>query len=129
MKATQTRVLIMVTDGEDSIDDDPVKALGKAIHDEHIRMYVLGVGESWNGSKKQPLQEFVERPEVGGRVIRVGDTKQMQEAFDLIDKLETSKAEMEATQRAQELYQYFAFACFVLLLFWAISAAFVREPL
>jgi hypothetical protein len=129
MHATQTRVLIMVTDGEDSIDDDRAQVLGKAIHDEHIKMYVLGVGESWNGSTKQKLQEFVERPEVGGQLIRVGDTQQMREAFELIDKLETSKAETEALKQAEELYQYLAGASFLLLFVWVCIAAYVRDPL
>jgi von Willebrand factor type A domain len=129
MHATKTRVLVMVTDGEDSIDADRAQVLGKAIHDEHIKMYVLGVGESWNGSTKQKLQEFVERPEVGGQVIKVGDSQQMREAFELIDKLETSKAETEVLKQAEELYQYFAAAAFLLLLFWAALSAYVREPL
>ena len=92
-------------------------------------MYVLGVGESWNGSTKQKLQEFVERPEVGGQLIRVGDTQQMREAFELIDKLETSKAETEALKQAEELYQYLAGASFLLLFVWVCIAAYVRDPL
>ncbi len=128
MKATQTRVFIMVTDGEDSIDPDRAKLLAQALHDQHIKMYVLGVGESWNGSKKQALQDFVERPEVGGQVIHVGDAKQLRDAFALIDKLEASTAESETLERAQELYPYFALATFLLLFTWVCVAAYVHEP-
>ncbi len=125
MKATQTRVLIMVTDGEDSIDPDRANQLAKLIHEQHIKMYVLGVGERWTGNTRLRLQEFVES--VSGEVIRIGDAKQMREAFALIDKLEASKAETETQERAEELYPYFAAAALLLLLIWTCGAAYLRE--
>jgi hypothetical protein len=73
------------------------------------------------------LQKFVESEGVDGEVIRIGDAKQMREAFALIDKLEASKAETETQERAQELYPYFAAAASLLLLIWTCGAAFVRE--
>lgn len=127
MKATKTRVFIMVTDGEDSISPERAEFLAKAIHDQHIRMYVLGVGEGWAKSDKTALEQFVERPEVAGKVIRIGDAKQMREAFDQIDKLEKSNTEIEVLQSAQELYPYFALAAFVVLLLWIRVAAYVRD--
>jgi Ca-activated chloride channel family protein len=129
MKATKQRVLIMVTDGEDSIDPDRANVLAQAIHEEHIKMFVLGVGEGWSKSEKTDLQKFVERPEVNGEVIRVGNAKQMSEAFDRIDKLEKSNAEIDVQQDAQDLYPYFIIAAFLVLLIWISASAFVREPL
>ena len=129
MHATKTRVLIMVTDGEDNIDEDRANVLAKAIHDEHIKMYVLGVGEGWTKSEKPDLQKFVERPDVAGQVIRVGDAQQMREAFDRIDKLEKSDTEIEVLKHAQELYPYLAFAAFFVLLIWIRVAAYVRDQL
>ena len=129
MHATKTRVLIMVTDGDATIDKDRGDLFAKAIHAEHIRMYVLGVGESWQQPGKKVLQEFVERPEVGGRVIRVGDVQQMNEAFALIDKLETSKALGEAQSKAFELYPYFAALALLLLIARSGIAAYVRDQM
>jgi hypothetical protein len=129
MHATKQRVLIMVTDGEDSIDSDRANELAQAIHEQHINMFVLGVGEGWSKSEKTDLQKFVERPEVKGEVIHVGNAKQMGEAFDRIDKLEKSNAEIDVQQDAQDLYPYFILAAFLVLLIWISASALVREPL
>jgi hypothetical protein len=129
MKATKQRVLIMVTDGEDSIDSDRANELAQAIHEQHINMFVLGVGEGWSKSEKTDLEKFVSRPEVKGEVIHVGDARQMKEAFDRIDKLEKSNAEIDVQQDAQDLYPYFVLAAFLVLLIWIGASALVREPL
>ncbi len=129
MHATKTRVLIMVTDGEDEMDPDRMAVLAKLIHDEHIRMYVLGVGEGWGKDKKSDLQKFVELPEVAGQVIPIGDARQMREAFDRIDKLEKSDTEIEILKHAQELYPFIAMAAFVVLLIWIRVAAYVRDQM
>jgi hypothetical protein len=129
MKATKQRVLIMVTDGEDSIDSDRANELAQEIHEQHINMFVLGVGEGWSKSEKTDLQKFVSRPEVKGEVIVVGDAKQMNAAFDRIDQLEKSNAEIDVQQNAQDLYPYFVLAAFLVLLIWTGASAAVREPL
>jgi Ca-activated chloride channel family protein len=129
MHATKQRVLIMVTDGEDAIDEDRAAVLAQAIHDQNIKMFVLGVGEGWSKSEKSDLQKFVERSDVRGSVIRVGDAKQMRDAFAQIDRLEKSNAEIDVQEDAQDLYPYFVIAAFLVLLIWISASAFVREPL
>ena len=48
---SKTKVLIMVTDGEDSINAKRFTELGAQLQEMGIHMYVLGVGESWvNGT-------------------------------------------------------------------------------
>jgi Ca-activated chloride channel family protein len=127
MKAPDSRVLIMVTDGEDDIDPSRAEVLARAMHEEHVKMFVLGVGEDWKSDNKPDLQKFVERPEIGGQVIRVGDARQMREAFDRIDKLERSNTEIETLEKSQELYPYFARPALILLIIWLCIAAYLRD--
>lgn len=125
LAASKTKVLIMVTDGEDSINPrrfDELTAQMKALG---IKIYVLGVGEGWVSGGQNDLRRFVEG--LGGKVIPVGDAQQMRDGFETIDRLEKSTVEIDRIQGFREIYQYFLFAALALALLYKTSSAFVRE--
>lgn len=125
MSKSTSRVFVMVTDGEDSINPQRAAQLAKQMKEEHIRMYVLGVGDSWTGSSVPDLQKFVES--IGGRVIRVGNNAQMQEGFKLIDSIEKTETVVATTNDHIALYPGFAAGSFVIFIIMLVGAAFVRE--
>jgi len=53
----------------------------------------------------------------------------MSEAFDRIDKLEKSNAEIDVQQDAQDCIRISSIAAFLVLLIWISASAFVRESL
>jgi Mg-chelatase subunit ChlD len=125
MSKSTSRAFIMVTDGEDSINAQRAQQLAKQMQAEHIRMYVLGVGDSWTGTATPDLQKFVES--IGGRVIRVGNNAQMQEGFKLIDDIEKTETTVATTEDRFALYPWFAAGTFCILIIMFAGAAFVRE--
>jgi len=125
MSKSTSRAFVMVTDGEDNINPQRAQQLAKQIKSEHIRMYVLGVGDSWTGSSTPDLQKFVES--IGGRVIRVGNNAQMQEGFKLIDEIEKTETTVATTEDRVALYPWFAAGTFCILIIMFAGAAFVRE--
>jgi Mg-chelatase subunit ChlD len=125
MSKSTSRIFIMVTDGEDSIEPQRAQILAKQIKAEHIRMYVLGVGDSWTGNEAPDLQKFVES--VGGRVIRVGNNAQMQEGFQLIDSIEKTETTVATTEDRVPLYPWFAAGTFCILIIMFACSAVVRE--
>ncbi len=78
-RGTKAPILIMVTDGEDSINAKRFVELGEQIKAMGIHMYVLGVGESWTNGTQVDLRRFAE--EVGGKVFLVGNVQAMRDGF------------------------------------------------
>jgi hypothetical protein len=124
---SKTKVLIMVTDGEDQIQPERADALARQMQQLHIKMYVIGVGESWLRSEPLDLQKFVERPEINGLVFKVSDAKQLREGFAKIDQLEKADTEVGGTEVKEELYPVCAEITLVILFCLLLSAALVRE--
>ena len=80
----ETRILIIITDGDDSIPDkDPGKefsTLEQHLHDQHIHFYVMGIGQSWitqGWEKTLDLARLAMSPKVNGTIIRVGKREEM----------------------------------------------------
>jgi Ca-activated chloride channel family protein len=121
----KTKVLIMVTDGEDSISAKRMDELQAQMQAAGIRLYVLGVGDSWTNGSQPDLKTFVER--MGGVVIPVGDAAQMRAGMDKIDQLEKSTVSLEKQVSYKDIYQVFLGAGIVLWLLYLASAAFIRE--
>lgn len=124
-KPDETRVLIMVTDGEDSINDKRFGELVDQLKKEHIRLYVLGVGESWGSGTKPDLQRLAEQ--AGGVVIPIGDTKAMQDGFTKIDQLEKTSARVDPISSERDISMWFFAASLVLGLLYLASIVLVRD--
>lgn len=127
MGQAKTKVLIMVTDGESNISAKRFEELAAEMEKLGVKIYVLGVGESWvNGSSMtMDLRRFVER--LGGTVIPVGDAEQLRNAFGTIDKLEVSKVELEKQTSYKDIYHLFLGASAILWLIYLAASALFRE--
>ena len=127
MGKAKTKVLVMVTDGESSISPDRFEVLASQFESIGIRIYVLGVGESWvNGNfMTTDLRRFADR--LGGTVIAVGDAEQMRKGFDTIDKMELSKVDLEKTSTFRDVYHWFILASVIIFLLYLTSSALLRE--
>jgi len=121
----KTRVLIMVTDGEDSMNPKRVEQLTDQMKKMGIHMYVLGVGEDWTTGSTPDLQKFCEG--LGGKVFVVGNAQQMRDGFAEINKLEKSTVVIEKNAGYKDIYQYFLYAALVFALLYKFSTAIVRE--
>lgn len=127
MGKAKTKVLVMVTDGEANISPNRFEELASQFEALGIRMYVLGVGESWvNGnSSTLDLRRFVER--LGGTVIAVNDAEQMKRGFDTIDKMELSKVEIEKNTSFKDVYHWFLVAATAIFVLYLALASLLRE--
>lgn len=128
MAEAQTRVLVLVTDGESTMDRLRRQQLLEQLSELRIRVYVLGVGQGWvnNSRMTQDLRELVES--AGGSVIPVGSEEQMRGAFDRINQLELSSVDLERSITHREVYGIFAvLAVFLLLGYLTICAATFDE--
>lgn len=127
MGKARTKVLVMVTDGESIISARRFEELATQMEAIGVRIYVLGVGESWvNGSSMtMDLRRFVDR--LAGTIIPVGDAVELRNAFDTIDKLEVSKVELEKQTSFKDIYHWFLLGSLALWLLYLASSALVRE--
>lgn len=123
----QSKVLIMVTDGEDSIPEKRYKELLEQMTRDGIKIYTIGVGESWTrvNSWTRDLERFTE--ETGGIVIKAGDAEQMRQGFALINELERSTVEIDRTVSYRDIYQFFLMGALALGLLYLGSSVLVRE--
>lgn len=124
-KPDETRVLIMVTDGEDSINPKRFAELVALLKKEHIKLYVLGVGETWGSGNKPDLQRLAE--EAGGIVIPVGDTQAMNDGFATIDRLEKTTAQVDPVISQRDISEWFIGLGVILGLLYLGSIVLVRD--
>lgn len=127
MSDAQSRVLILVTDGEASMDRQRSQELVRQIAELNLRVYVLGVGPGWvnNSAMTRDLRRVVET--VNGTIIPVGNDAQMRAAFDTINQLERSSVQIERSLTHLEIYGLFAIAAAILLLCYLAIGALILE--
>lgn len=126
----KSKVIILVTDGEASISSQRMAELRQQMQSQGIRLYVLGVGESWTGSGfgsswTADLRTLV--TQMNGKVFPVGDAAAMQEAFEQINQLELSTVQLEDTTTYVDIYHYFLAAAVILAIAWLGCTIVTRE--
>jgi len=124
---TKSKVIILLTDGEDQggrIDPLAGKELAKAYG---IRVYTIGVGSEGyapvptaDGTRQQKvnIDEKLLRmiaTETGGLYFRARDNESLKNIYLEIDKLEKSRIEVTSLKRYTERFFPFAFAAAALL--------------
>lgn len=122
---SKTKVLILVTDGEDSISPKRMAELTAQVQELGIHVYALGVGEGWGNGKKTDLQTFTEG--VKGKVFTIGDAGAMKSAFDEINTLEKSKIVVARTTGFFAIHWYFLIAAGIVMMLRGFVALIVRE--
>lgn len=126
----KTKVMILVSDGDAPLSPERSAELTKQMNALGGRLYLLGVGETWNDPNKtdatvEPLKKFVAA--LGGQVYSVADEKQMLDAVADIDRLEKSAVHVETSETYREVSIYFAFMSCICFCLFIISVAFTKE--
>lgn len=121
----KSKVIVLVTDGEDNISDKRQKEIAAQMEEIGIKLYVLGVGEGWTNGSTPDLGHFADK--VGGKVYRVGDQGAMQQSFADINALEKSAITIEKNTSYLDIFQYFLVAAVVLIALFLGSVVVTRE--
>lgn len=126
----KTKVLIIVSDGEAPISDQRFEELTTQMRELNMRIYVLGIGDSWTkpgglSSMTEPLRKLVS--ENGGQCFGAADATQMQAAFDAINQLELSKVQFEDKTSFRDVYDVFLLVSLGFLALFLGSVFVTRE--
>ncbi|MBC7997179.1 MAG: VWA domain-containing protein [Leptolyngbya sp.] len=117
-----TKVLIMVTDGEDRMSDGTMSRLKDILNSRGIKLYVIGVGETM-ATRDVDILRLAES--VGGESFRVENAKDLDECFRKIDSMERSAVQIETSTKREEMFMAFALAAALLLILGVIGEALV----
>lgn len=122
--AANSKVLIMVTDGEDSIAEERRTELLQELAKQNIKVYTLAIGWS-NPKADNDLRKLTEA--TGGLIINVGNATEMRDGFAKINDLEKSRVEVQKTVTYRDIYQYFLMVAFAAALLYLVASALMRE--
>jgi hypothetical protein len=90
-----------------------------------IHAYVLGVGDAWGSNDKPDLGRFAER--LGGMVIQVGNSAQMQDGFETINQMEKSVVGIEKADSFRDIYPRFLVMSIIFFVLYLGTSALVRQ--
>ena len=120
----KSRVMIMVTDGENDLTPQAKSRIADIIAKWNVRFYVIGVGETM--SRGYPdIMRLAES--VGGHVFGAETSEDMQKIFLAIDQLERSDISTYGAQKRKELFMPFALAALLLLTVASLVQALIHN--
>ncbi|MBY0358461.1 MAG: VWA domain-containing protein [Candidatus Obscuribacterales bacterium] len=108
-----SKIMILVSDGEDNLDSNTQERLHNLIVENGIHFYVIGVGPAL-AKKDVDIMRVADR--VGGKVYRAESSEELNKCFSAIDKLERSPIKYEAHANEQNFFYFFAGLSLVCLL-------------
>ncbi len=126
LRETETlagKIVIIVTDGQDSISEERRIQLENELVEQNISLYVLGVG--WEDSETTDLATLVH--DIGGKVLLVSDAQSMLEGFLEIDKIEKVTTFITVRETHHDFYQWFVYAAILLFVVYLVSATYARQ--
>lgn len=107
-------VAILITDGEDGFPEDRAKQLHELFKQHRLRLYVVGLGDSWKEGNSLDLQKFADKirqeDPTNGIVFRASNPGEMKKAMQTINALEKAQEIVEDRQDYREIYHYFLLA-------------------
>lgn len=118
----QSRVLIMVTDGEDQMSGYTQMRLTKILRENNIRLYLIGIGETL---ARKDVDIIRLASQVDGKVFRVEDTSSLEECFKVIDQMEKSAISVSQIDTSEDVFHYFAWAALVSLALLLVAEAII----
>ncbi len=118
----KSRVLIMVTDGEDQISGYAQRRLHELLTENNVKLYLIGIGDTLkrNDSDIMRLTESV-----GGKVFRVENASGLQECFDTIDQMEKSTLSVSDIETRDDVFYLFAWGALIALAFLLLSEVII----
>ena len=107
-------VAILITDGEDGFPEDRAKQLQELFKQHRLRLYVVGLGDSWKEGNTLDLQKFADQihqaDPTNGIVFRASNPGEMKKAMQTINALEKAQEIVEERQEYREIYHWFLLA-------------------
>ena len=136
-RAEGSRIIILLTDGEDTASSIPPPQAAKLAQDYGIKIYTIGIGS--NGLVPYPdqygrivmaemrldeklLQQIADT--TGGKYFRATDPQALKKVYDEINRLEKSKSETRRYLIRTPLYRYPLIMALVCLLLVALIPVF-----
>ena len=115
-RAHSTRVLVMVTDGEDPLSAEAQARLVSLIKNHKIRLYVVGIGEKIKDADilKVALNS-------GGKAFPVNNAEDLASCFSAIDELETGPMPVQFNMLHEELFYIPLTIGLILAGLWVLS--------
>jgi|GEM_PF-482248 len=120
----RSKVIIMVTDGEDAIPPDAMDRLVTMMKKQDVHFYVVGVGETL-ATQDVDIMRLADA--VNGHVFRMENAGDMQEIFKSIDAMERTSIKVASTEKRDERFIFFAFAALGLLALGCLSSMLVHN--
>jgi Ca-activated chloride channel family protein len=109
MEQSDSKILMLLTDGLDSIAPEVAEQLIRRLEQHRIKLYVLGMQLSENTS----IVTLVRRVE--GGYYNINNAEELAHALRDIDEQEASSITIKRATESQDLYPYFVFPGLVLL--------------
>ncbi len=136
-RPADSRVLILLTDGENTSGSLPPEQAALLANQYNIRIYTIGVGSTGDDEGKVPFPDesgkiTLEKMELdenllrrvalntGGAYFRATDTEGMEEIYQRIDLMEKTEAEARGVMIPEPLYRWPLGAAMLLLLMLAL---------
>jgi len=110
MEQSDSKILLLLTDGLDSIEPEVQKQLVRRLKQSRIKLYVLGMQLSENTSIVKLVREL------NGGYFNINNSDELTHAFRTIDQQEPSKVVVNRATDSRDLYAYFALPGMLLLL-------------
>lgn len=118
----KSRVLILVTDGEDDIDPDTERRLISVLKENNIKLYLVGIGETL---ARQDVGIIKLANRFGGHIFRVENTESLNDCFATIDRLEKSAVTISEQETRDDVFFIFAWAALGFLGLFLLSEVFI----
>ena len=114
--SAKSKIAILLTDGESRGDHIPYDIAMRAVKDQGIKLYTIGIGRK--GDFDADFLQKIAR-QSGGKMFQADSKAKLAEVYRTIDRLE--KSDISATHYIQKryYYEYPLFFAFLALLFYA----------
>lgn len=113
-----SRILILLTDGEDTASHIPPLEAAQIAKNSHIKIYTIGVGNKLDETLLEKIANMT-----GGIYYKVTNVNSLEQVYKQIDQLEKSEAAQQVVLIKTPLYHWFlALALFLFGVVYAVNA-------
>jgi Ca-activated chloride channel family protein len=118
----KSRVIVMVTDGEDRIPGSTINRLVQVMKENNVRFYLIGIGETMT---HQDVDIYQVARGVNGKVFRVEDAGSLNGVFAEIDRMEKSEVTTSQLETRDDVFFVFAWGALAAFGLFLLSEALI----